>query len=190
MPGEIPVRRSVAVLVGSLRRDSLNRNVARALIALAPPALVLEPIDIAALPLYNEDEEAAPPAAWSAFRERMRPFDAVLFVTPEYNRGVPAVLKNAVDVGSRPRERSVWGGKPGAVVSASPGPLGGFSANQHLRQSLSVLNVPLMPRPEMYLVHAATLFDAGGAIASDSFRALLIDFLASFEAWIAHNQRR
>ena len=182
--------RRVAVLVGSLRRDSLSRKVARALMALAPATLVLELIDIAALGFYNEDEEDSPPAAWTAFRERLRPFEAVLFVTPEYNRGLPAVLKNAVDVGSRPREHSVWGGKPGAVVSISPGPLGGFSANQHLRQSLSVLNVPLMPQPELYLGQAAALFDAEGRLASESVRLLFTQFLTRFAAWTDANRPR
>src|SRR5580704_4784050 len=117
--------RNVAVFVGSLRKGSFNRLTAKALAALAPSALQLEIVEIGQLPLYNEDDDhGAPPAAWVAFRERVRAADAVLFVTPEYNRSVPGVLKNALDVGSRPYGHSAWNGKPCAVVSVSPGAIG------------------------------------------------------------------
>ena len=132
--------RDVAVLVGSLRKDSINRKVAAALRELAPASLKLEIIEIGHLPLYNRDQDAKPPAEWAAFRQRIKGADAILFVTPEYNRSVPAPLKNAIDVGSRPYGQSAWNGKPGAVVSASPGAIGGFGANHHLRQSLVFLN--------------------------------------------------
>jgi chromate reductase, NAD(P)H dehydrogenase (quinone) len=118
--------RNVAIVVSSLRKDSINRKAAKALAEVAPPTLKLDIIEIGALPLYNQDDEANPPAAWTAFRERIKAADAVLFVTPEYNRSVPAALKNALDVGSRPYGQSVWKGKPGAVVSESPGAIGGF----------------------------------------------------------------
>ena len=130
-----PVR-DVAVFVGSLRKDSINRKVANALVGLVPPSLKLSIVEIGQLPLYNQDADEQPPAAWTAFRGRLRAADAVLFVTPEHNRSVPAALKNALDVGSRPYGHSVWNGKPGAVISASPGAIGGFGANHHLRQSL------------------------------------------------------
>lgn len=114
--------KNVAVLIGSLRRESFSRKVAKSLIALAPGSLKLEIIEIGELPMYNQDLDETPPIAWTAFRHRLNGFDGVLFVTPEYNRSVPAVLKNAIDVGSRPYGQSAWDGKPGAVVSVSPGP--------------------------------------------------------------------
>lgn len=139
----------VAVIVGSLRKDSINRYLSHALIEVAPASLNLDIVEIGQMPIYNQDDDASPPAAWTAFRERIKSADAVLFVTPEHNRSVPAALKNAVDVGSRPYGESVWRDKPGAVVSASPGAIGGFGANHHLRQSLVFLNVPAMPQPEV-----------------------------------------
>src|SRR5438128_7828550 len=158
MPMAIP--RSVVVLVGSLRKDSLNRKIAHALIELAPSSLKPEIVEIGQLPIYNQDSDANPPEQWTAFRQRVRGADAVLFVTPEYNRSVPAPLKNAIDVGSRPYGHSVWDGKPGAVVSVSPGAIGAFGANHHLRQSLVFLNVPCMPMPEAYVGGIEHRFDA------------------------------
>jgi chromate reductase, NAD(P)H dehydrogenase (quinone) len=174
----------VAILVGSLRRDSLNRKMANALIGLAPAALTLAIVEIGGLPLYNSDEDADPPAPWTIFRQEMSAAEAVLFVTPEYNRSVPAALKNALDVGSRPYGKSVWSGKPGAVVSVSPGAIGGFGANHHLRQSLVFLNVPAMQQPEAYIGGAGTLFDAAGAIEKDGTRDFLRQFMTAFAAWI------
>lgn len=176
--------RDVAVLIGSLRRDSINRKVARALAELAPPALRLDVVEIGQLPIYNQDGDDNPPAEWTAFRARIAAADALLFVTPEHNRSVPAALKNALDVGSRPYGRSVWSGKPGAVVSASPGGIGGFGANHHLRQSLVFLNVPAMAQPEVYLGGADKLFDTGGALVNDGTRQFLARFMAAFAAWI------
>jgi len=164
-------QRTVAVLVGSLRKASFSRKVAKALAAVAPDNLHLEIVEIGQLPPYNEDEEtAAPPAAWVAFRDQVRGADAVLFVTPEYNRSVPGFLKNAIDVGSRPYGKSVWSGKPGAVVSVSPGALGAFGANHHLRQSLVFLDVPAMQQPEAYIGGAAGLFDEAGTLTNDATR--------------------
>jgi chromate reductase len=177
----------VAVLVGSLRRDSWSRKLALALTGLAPPSLRLEIVEIGVLPLYNQDLEDAPPAAWTAFRQRIAQADAVLFVTPEYNRSVPGVLKNAIDVGSRPYGKSVWAGKPGAVISASPGALGGFGANHHLRQSLVFLDVPAMQQPEAYIGGANKLFDGNGALANPSTREFLTNYLQRFAAWIARH---
>ena len=176
--------RHVAVLVGSLRQASLNRRMARALAALAPSSLQLEIVEIRDLPLYDEDREAHPPAAWTEFRARIRAADAVLFVTPEYNRSVPGALKNAIDVGSRPYGHSAWSGKPGAVVSVSPGAIGGFGANHHLRQSLVFLDVPAMQQPEAYIGGAADLFDAEGGIAKEGTRRFLQGFLDGFARWI------
>jgi chromate reductase len=176
---------NVCVLVGSLRKASLNRMLANALISLAPPSLLLDIVEIGQLPLYNEDiEAAAPPVPWTAFRQRIKAADAVLFVTPEYNRSVPAALKNALDVGSRPYGASVWDRKPGAVVSASPGAVGAFGANHHLRQSLVFLNVPTMQQPEAYIGHVDKLFDEHGKIASDGTRKFLQAIMLAFANWV------
>ena len=180
---------SVAVLVGSLRKDSINRRMAHALAALAPDSLQLQIVEIGALSLYNQDDDVTPPAAWATFREQIRTAEAVLFVTPEYNRSVPGALKNALDVGSRPYGKSVWSGKPGAIVSASPGAIGAFGANHHLRQSLVFLNVPAMPQPEAYIGGADKLFDASGQLTNDATRAFLQQFLQAYAAWIAANAK-
>ena len=181
--------RDVAVFVGSLRKDSINRKLANALVEIAPSTLKLDIIGIGQLPLYNQDEDANPPAAWTAFRERIKAADAVLFVTPEYNRSVPAPLKNALDVGSRPHGQNAWNGKPGAVVSASPGMIGGFGANHHLRQSLVFLNVPAMQQPEAYIGGADKLFDTNGRLANDGTRTFLKNFMLEFAAWITANSK-
>lgn len=182
--------RNVAVFVGSLRKEAFSRKTAKALIARAPDSLKLEIVEIGQLPLYNQDDDtAAPPAEWTAFRERVRAADAVLFVTPEYNRSVPAALKNAVDVGSRPYGQSVWDGKPGAVVSVSPGNIGGFGANHHLRQSLVFINVPAMPQPEAYIGGAANLFDAEGNLTNESTSQFLEKFMQAFADWIEANAK-
>jgi chromate reductase, NAD(P)H dehydrogenase (quinone) len=176
--------RNVAVLVGSLRRESYSRKIAHALAALAPESLKLKIAEIGALALYDEDAEANLPQSWRAFRDEVGAAEAVLFVTPEYNRSVPGVLKNAIDVGSRPYGHSVWNGKPGAVLSNSPGAIGGFGANHHLRQSLVFLNVPAMQMPEAYVGGAAGLFDANGELQKDEVREFLLKFVTSFAAWV------
>jgi len=177
--------RNVAVLVGSLRKESFTRKVAKTLIALAPPALKLEIVEIGTLPFYNQDLETEnPPAEWVAFRDRIRPADAVIFATPEYNRSVPAVLKNAIDVGSRPYGKSVFDKKPAGVVSVSPGAIGGFGANQHLRQSLVFLNMPPLQMPEAYIGGADKLFDENGKLTNNSTREFLTKYLQAFAAWI------
>jgi chromate reductase len=162
--------------------------VANALIELAPAELKLSIIEIGQLPIYNQDREESPPPQWVQLRERIKAAAAVLFITPEYNRSVPAALKNALGVGSRPYGKNVWSGKPGAVVSASPGAVGGFGANHHLRQSLVFLNVPAMPRPEAYIGHADKLFDEQGKLINDETRQFLQKFMRSYAAWIAANR--
>lgn len=179
--------RDVAVIVGSLRKASINRMVANGLAELAPAGLKLGIVEIGQLPLYNQDGDDDPPAEWTAFRERVRAADSVLFVTPEYNRSVPAALKNALDVGSRPYGKSAWSGKPGAVVSASPGGIGGFGANHHLRQSLVFLDVPAMPQPEAYIGGADRLFDADGKLVNEETRKFLQGFMQSYAAWVSAN---
>jgi len=179
--------RDVAVIVGSLRKDSINRKVATVLSELAPERLKLTIVEIGSLPIYNQDVDDNPPAAWTAFRERLRAADAILFVTPEHNRSVPSALKNSIDVGSRPYGKSAWNGKPGAIVSASPGGIGGFGANHHLRQSLVFLNVPTLAQPEAYLGGADKLFDASGKLINEGTRKFLQEFMRSYDAWVTAN---
>src|SRR5450631_4641634 len=172
---------NVCVLVGSLRKASLNRMLANALISLAPSSMKLEIVEIGQLPLYNEDlETAAPPAPWTAFRQRVKAADAVLFVTPEYNRSVPAALKNAIDVASRPYGSNCWDGKPAAIVSVSPGVIGAFGANHHLRQSLVFLNMPTLQQPEAYIGGAVALFDADGKLVNPGTAEFLKKFMQAF----------
>ena len=178
---------TVAVLVASLRKASITRKVANALAELAPPELRLEPVAMGDLQLYNQDfdDEDRAPAEWQRFRQAIAATDAVLFVTPEYNRSIPGLLKNAIDVGSRPYGQSVWNGKPAAVVSVSPGALGAFGANHHLRQSLVFLNMPTLQQPEAYISNAAALFDQQGSLTSDKTRDFLRGFMTAFADWIA-----
>ena len=177
--------KTVAVLVGSLRKESFNRKVAHAMAELAPAGLALKIVEIGELPLYNQDlETESPPAPWVQFRDAVRGADAVLFVTPEYNRSVPGALKNAIDVGSRPYGKSVFSGKPAAVVSVSPGGMGGFGANHHLRQSLVFLDMPTLQQPEAYISGADKLFDAAGKLGNASTREFLEKYLAKFAAWV------
>lgn len=180
--------RKVGVFVGSLRKESFTRKVANAIVAVAPPSLSFEFIDVGAVSHYNQDLEASPPADWVTFRQKVSAVDALLFVTPEYNRSVPGVLKNAIDVGSRPSRKGAINGKPGAVVSVSPGNIGGFGANHHLRQSLVFLDVPTLQQPEAYIGGADKLFDASGNLINDSTREFLRTFVSAFAAWIELNR--
>lgn len=175
----------IAVIVGSLRKESYNLKTAKALIALAPENLSLEILNIGDLPLFNEDLEATPPQSWVTLREQIAAADGLLFLTPEYNRSVPAVLKNAIDVGSRPYGQNSWNGKPAGIVSVSIGNISGFGANHHLRQSLTFINVPTMAQPEAYIGGASELFDAQGNLTSDSTKEFLKSFMVAFEKWVA-----
>jgi chromate reductase len=176
--------RKVAVLVGSLRKASFNRKMALALEKLAPAGLKLDIVEIRDLALYDEDLEAAAPQPWLDFRQQVRERDAVLFVTPEYNRSVPGGLKNAIDVGSRPYGKSVWSRKPCAVVSVSPGAIGGFGANHHLRQSLVYLDMPVLQQPEAYIGGAASLFAEDGSIANEATKKFATGLMEAFAAMI------
>jgi chromate reductase len=180
----MPAHRDVAVLVGSLRKESFTRKMTLSLAGLAPRSLGLEIVEIRPLALYDEDLDKQPPGPCVAFRDRVRRADAVLFATPEYNRSVPGALKNAIDVGSRPFGSSVWQGKPGAIMSVSPGSIGGFGANHHLRQSLVFLDVPVMQQPEAYLGNASKSFDETGTLTNPSTREFLEKFGQAFERWI------
>src|SRR5690554_4811642 len=152
----------IGVIVGSLRKESYNLKIAKVLMALECESLSLELLDIGNLPMFNEDLEATPPSEWVEFREKITAVDGFIFLTPEYNRSMPAALKNAIDVGSRPYGQNSWNGKPGAIVSVSIGGISGFGANHHLRQSLVFVNVPTMAQPEAYIGGAGALFDSEG----------------------------
>ena len=175
----------IAVLVGSLRKDSFTRKIAKALMALAPDGWDCRIVEIGDLPLYNEDSEKDAPAAWTRFREAVRGCDAVLFATPEYNRSIPGCLKNALDVGSRPQGKSVWSGLPAGVVSVTPYKLGAFGANQALRQTFVFLDMPVMQQPEAYIGGAGELFDKKGKLTSKETREFLAKFMMAFARWIA-----
>ena len=176
--------RKVAVIVGSLRKDAYSRMTAKALISVAPSSLELEIVEIGDLTMFNQDLEENPPESWTQFRNKVRDFDAVLFVTPEYNRSVPGAIKNAIDIGSRPPGASVWSGKPGASVSTSPGAMGGVSAHLNLRQTLVAVNVINMPQPEMYVGGVNKLFNEDGQLIVDATRDFFTKFMATFAAWI------
>ena len=177
--------RDIVVLVGSLRRESYNRKAAKALIAMAPEGWSFEIVEIGSLPFYSEDVEASgAPSAWTTFRERVRRADGVLFFTPEYNRSVPGVLKNAIDVASRPHGHSAWERKPAGVVSVSPGAIGGFGANHHLRQSLVFLDMPVLQQPEAYIGGAGKLFDDSGKLINDATHEFLGKYLKAYLSWV------
>lgn len=176
--------KKIGVIVGSLRKESFNRKMAVALGSLAPEGIEFDILEIGDLSLYNQDLDDTPPEAWVTFRNRLRAVDGVLFVTPEYNRSIPGVLKNAIDIGSRPYGQSAWDGKPGAVISVSPGSVGGFGANHHLRQCLVFLNVPCMQQPEAYIGGAGELFNDQDIIQNESTRKFLRRFVQSFAKWV------
>jgi chromate reductase len=179
----------VVTLIGSLRRESYTRRVVNVLRELTPQGMAIEIVPIGSLPLYSEDDETdAPPPAWQSFRAQVRRGDAVLFATPEYNRSIPGAMKNAIDVGSRPFGASVWSGKPAAVLSVSPGAIGGFGANHHLRQCLTFLDMPVLQQPEAYLARVASSMDADGRITASDTVEFLKEFVRAFEQWIRRLQ--
>ena len=185
----MPARR-VAVLVGSLRKDAFSRRVANALRAMQPPTLNLEIVEIRDLALYNQDLETDnPPAAWTTFRDAIRAHDAVLFVSPEYNRSIPAALKNAIDVGSRPYGKACIVGKPCAVVTTSPGVLGGFGANHQIRQAVVFLDMPMMQMPELYIGGVDKVVAADGTVQGTTGE-LFEKYLQKFATWIERNIAR
>ncbi|HYD38412.1 MAG TPA: NAD(P)H-dependent oxidoreductase, partial [Allosphingosinicella sp.] len=178
-------RHKIAIVVGSLRSDSLNRKVARSICAFASDKLDCEIVEIADLPLYSQDYDAEAPEAYVRFREAIAAADGILFCTPEYNRGVPGVLKNAVDVGSRPYGSSVWDKKPAAIVSASPGAIGGFGANHQLRQACVFLNMPVMQQPEAYLGHVSDdSFDEDGCLKDGPLKDIVTKLAHAFHDWV------
>lgn len=187
--GENMSKPKIGVFVGSLRKESYSRKIARELESFAADKMDFKEIELGGLELYNQDfdDENRPTEHWMQFREQVKALDGVLFVTPEYNRSVPAVLKNALDVGSRPYGKSVWDGKPGAVASVSPGGLGGFGANHHLRQSLVFLNIPVLQQPEIYIGNVGALLDDAGKIKEEKTREFLSKAMDAFYGWVRLN---
>ena len=175
----------IAIIVGSLREGSLNRKMARSICAIRDDNLDCSMVEIGDLPLYNQDLDNNPPEQWVRFRDQVRPADGVLFVSPEYNRGVPGVLKNAIDVGSRPYGQSVFDKKPAAIVTVSPGGIGGFGANHQVRQSCVFLNMPVMQQPEAYLGHVNDdSFDANGQLNDGPLKELVSNLAHAFHDWV------
>lgn len=182
---------NIAVIVGSLRKDAFTLRLGHALAAAAPAPLRLTIVEIGTMPFYNPDLEGPDsPKSWLDFRASIAACDGVLFITPEYNRSIPAVLKNAVDVASRPYGQGAWNGKPGAIISLSPGALGGFGANHHLRQALMAVNVPTLQAPEAYIGGAAVLFDEAGHLVKEDTKAFLLKFLAAFASFAEANRKK
>jgi len=178
-------KKSIGILVGSLRRDSFSKKIAQYLSSLLEEQFDVKFLDIGSLAMYNEDldNDSDIPLEWRRFRKDVKALDAILFVTPEYNRSMPPVLKNALDIASRPMTENAWGGKPGAVVSISPGKIGGFSSNNHLRQSASCLNIYMMSKPEAYIGGVFDLVDANG-VCDESIQEFFRKFAAAFSDWI------
>jgi chromate reductase, NAD(P)H dehydrogenase (quinone) len=182
-------KREAIVLIGSLRKASLSRKVANALIDLAPDDLYCRVVEIGDLPIFNEDLEDAAPPSWSRLRDDVQRCDAVLFVTPEYNRSVPGGLKNALDVASRPEGKNVWAKKPTAVVSVTPYKMGAFGANHAIRQAFVFLDMPAMQQPEAYIGEAAKLFDDHGKLVNEETHKFLTKFMRAFADWIDANSK-
>ena len=160
--------------------------VAKTLISLAPSQYGLEMVDISNLEIFNQDyeDEGKTPESWINFRNNIKNYDAFIFVTPEYNRSVPAVLKNAIDIGSRPYGQNLWDSKPALVISVSMGALAGFGANHHLRQTLVFLNMPTLQQPEAYIGNAMELFDENGNLTNDRTRGFLQSVLEAYISWV------
>lgn len=176
--------KKIAVLVGSLRKESYNRKIANELIRLADGKLDLQIVEIGNLSLYNEDSDQNPPQEWTDFRQQIKDSDGILIVSPEYNRTIPGALKNAIDVGSRPYGSSVWPGKPGAVVTSSISSLGGLAANHHIRQAFVFVDVPLMQQPEAYIGNASKIFGEDGKTVVKDTEKFLQNFVDAFQKWV------
>jgi chromate reductase len=175
----------IAILVGSLRSGSINRKIARSICSLRGDNLDCSMIEIGDLPLYNQDLDADPPEQWTRFRQQVGAADGVLFCSPEYNRGIPGVLKNAIDVGSRPYGQSVFDKKPAAIVTASPGSIGGFGSNHQIRQAAVFLNMPVMQQPEAYLGHVSDdSFDGDGCLKDGPLKELVTVVAHAFAGWV------
>lgn len=177
---------NIAVIVGSLRKDSLNGQLAAALAKLAPANFAFKVVEIGDLPLYDQDDDGTPAPAVARLRAEIKAADAVIFVTPEYNRSIPGVLKNAIDHASRPWGQSVWAGKPAGVIGISVGAMGTAMAQQHLRNILAFLDMPTMAQPEAYLQFREGMFNADGCVGADS-KPFLQGWMDSFAAWVTRH---
>src|SRR4030088_973672 len=180
---------NVVVIVGSLRKEAYTLKIANALTRLAPDTLKLNVVTLHDISFFNQDLEATPPADWLKFRETLQKSDGVLFVTPEYNRSIPGVLKNAIDVGSRPYGKSSFLGKPTGIVSNSPGPLGGVSAAKHLQNILPGISGPIMGQPEIYLNGVGDAFDDKGALTKEALQKVLQQYIDAFAAFVEKQNR-
>lgn len=176
--------KTIGIITGSLRKNSFSGSIADYIADNAPAGYVFKIVDVSTLPLYNQDFDEEDIKEYSEFRNEIKALDGVLFITPEHNRSTPAALKNALDVGSRPYGKNVWDGKPGAVISQSPGGIGGFGATHHLRQVLSFLNVLTLPQPEAYIGAYHTLIDENGVLSNEDTKSFINQFLAAFTAWV------
>jgi chromate reductase, NAD(P)H dehydrogenase (quinone) len=180
---------TVVVIVGSLRKESFTLKIANALAKLAPASLKLDLVTLHGLSFFNQDMEATPPADWLALRDKIQKSSGVLFVTPEYNRSIPGVLKNAIDVASRPYGKSSFLGKPVGIVSNSPGPLGGVSAAKHLQNILPGISGPILGQPEIYLNAVGDAFDEKGALTKESLQKVLQQYINAFAAFVEKQNR-
>lgn len=180
------MKNKIGIFIGSLRKESFSRKLANHMIDIAPEQFEMSIIEIGHLPMYNQDydAEASTPPSYIAFREEVRALDGFLFITPEYNRSYPAVIKNALDVGSRPFGKGVWAGKPGGVMSISIGGIGGFGANHHLRQVLCFLNVYLLQQPESYVGNISQYIDEEGHVINEITQKILQDYMTAFATWV------
>jgi chromate reductase len=180
---------NVITIVGSLRKESFTLKIARALAKLAPSSLTLDVTTLHGISFFNQDLEANPPADWLAFREKLQKSNGILFVTPEYNRSIPGVLKNAIDVGSRPYGKSSFNGKPTGIVSNSPGPLGGVSAAKHLQNILPGISGPILQQPEIYLNAVGDAFDEKGELTKESLKPVLQQYVNAFADHVEKHNR-
>jgi chromate reductase len=178
--------KTIGVLLGSFRKGAFTRSIARAAIEQFPEGYEARILALDTLPLFDQglDDDGLTPETWKTFRADIAALDAVLIVTPEHNRSYPAVLKNALDIASRPAGESVWRGKPAAVISSSPGRIGGALANQHIRQPLTFLDIRVMQTPELYLSDIATLVDKNGTLTDERTLRHIRKFIEAFVAWI------
>jgi chromate reductase len=175
----------IGIIVGSLRQGSINRKIARSMCAIRDDDLDCSMIEIGDLPLFNQDLEMNPPEQWVRFKEQVAASDGILFCSPEYNRGMPGVLKNAIDVGSRPYGRSVWDRKPAAIITGSPGAIGGALANHQIRQSCVFLNMPVMQQPEAYLGHISEdSFGEDGLLVEGPLKQIVEKLAHAFAEWV------
>ncbi len=179
----------IGILAGSLRKESFSKKIAQAIVPMAPEGYRFQIVSLDGLEVYNQDfdDHNQVPESYKAFREEMQNVDGVIFITPEYNRSVPGVLKNALDIGSRPTGQSVWDKKPSAIFSNSPGNISAFGANHHLRQSLVFLNMPAMQQPEVYIAKANELFDDSGALKEGETKKFIAEAVEAYMAWFEKN---